>query len=283
MSFLLLEISALLVRLQAFLDCCKVRRSAFQLLPVPADQPACTMLCHNTPLTSGLFMHWTCIVLLTTCQAQECPCQAQEHSYFCRGSCHLASSDQARSGPSCTVRVQQGTQLFPWHTSHNPHPSEQDHVMCQGLRQGLFGNDADTGIVVATGLLAYTVRRRTLDDVMKMMAPAESAAAAVSRVVNTMRGKKAGDPDDDDDDLLVSNTVISLKDPLSGTRIQTAARSAPYTSDLCFALHWQVVLCLVPISCCCCIKAWLLCLAETLNTFSSALYCRLYLLHAVGL
>ncbi len=99
--------------------------------------------------------------------------------------------------------------------------------MCQGLQQRVFGSFADT--VVATGLMAYTVRRRTLDDVMKMMASAESAAAAVSRVVNTMRGRKAGDPDDDDDDLLVSNTVISLKDPLSGTRIQTAARSAPLT------------------------------------------------------
>ena len=40
-----------------------------------------------------------------------------------------------------------------------------------------------------------------------------------------MRGSKAGqDDDDDDDDLLISNTVISLKDPLSCTRIQKAAR-----------------------------------------------------------
>ena len=205
-------------------------------------------------------------MLLTTCQAQECSC-------FCRGHCQLASSDQAGSSWSCSVLVQQDIQLPPWHTSHKPHPSEQDCIMCQGLHQGVFGNDADTGVVVATGLLAYTVRRRTLDDVMKMMAPAESAAAAVSRVVNTMRGRKAGDPDDDDDDLLVSNTVISLKDPLSGTRIQTAARSAPHTPDLCFALHWQVFLCLVPHSCCCCIKTWLLCLAEALNIFLSALHC----------
>lgn len=85
-------------------------------------------------------------------------------------------------------------------------------------------------------LMAYTVRRRTLDDVMKMMAPAESAAAAVSRVVNTMRGRKAGDPDDDDDDLLVSNTVISLKDPLSGTRIQTAARFVGLSGIVAFDL-----------------------------------------------
>lgn len=56
-----------------------------------------------------------------------------------------------------------------------------------------------------------------------MMAPAESPASAVTRVSNTMHGRKAGE-DDGDDDLLVSNTVISLKDPLSGTRIQTAAR-----------------------------------------------------------
>lgn len=85
-------------------------------------------------------------------------------------------------------------------------------------------------------LMAYTVRRRTLDDVMKMMAPAESASAAVSRVVNTMRGRKAGDPDDDDDDLLVSNTVISLKDPLSGTRIQTAARFVGLSGIVAFDL-----------------------------------------------
>jgi len=142
-------------------------------------------------------------------------------------------------------------------------PSEQVRVLCQGLQRRVFRSDVDTGVVVATGLMAYTVRRRTLDEVMKMMAPAESAAAGVSRVVNTMRGRKAGDPDDDDDDLLVSNTVISLKDPLSGTRIQTAARSAPHPPDICFALHWQVFLCLVTHSCCCSTKTWLLCLAET--------------------
>ena len=56
-----------------------------------------------------------------------------------------------------------------------------------------------------------------------MMAAAESPAEAVTRVSNTMHGRKAGD-DIGDDDLLVSNTVISLKDPLSGTRIQSAAR-----------------------------------------------------------
>ena len=58
------------------------------------------------------------------------------------------------------------------------------------------------------------------------MAPAEDPATAVSRVASTMRGSKAGqdDDDDDDDDLLISNTVISLKDPLSCTRIQKAAR-----------------------------------------------------------
>ena len=205
----------------------------------------------------------------------------------CLGNRQLASSDQAGLGWSCNVLVQRGTQRSPWHTSHHLHPSEQLRVMCRGLKQRVFGSGADTDAVVATGLMAYTVRRRTLDDVMKMMAPAESAAAAVSRVVNTMRGRKAGDPDDDDDDLLVSNTVISLKDPLSGTRIQTAARSVPppppATSQICFALHWEVFLCLVPHSCCCCIKTWLLCLAETLKIFSSTVYCWLYLLHAVSL
>ena len=79
-------------------------------------------------------------------------------------------------------------------------------------------------LVCLAGLLAYTVRRRTVEDVKKMIAPAENPASAVSRVSNTMHGRKAGE-DDGDDDLLVSNTVISLKDPLSGTRIQTAARS----------------------------------------------------------
>ena len=72
-------------------------------------------------------------------------------------------------------------------------------------------------------MMAYTVRRRTVDEVKKMMAAAESPADAVTRVSNTMHGRKAGD-DVGDDDLLVSNTVISLKDPLSGTRIQYAAR-----------------------------------------------------------
>ena len=78
---------------------------------------------------------------------------------------------------------------------------------------------------VSAGIMAYTVRRRSVDDVKNMMAAAESPAAAVTRVVNTMHGRKAGDVDGDDD-LLVSNTVISLKDPLSGTRIQKAARSS---------------------------------------------------------
>ena len=71
--------------------------------------------------------------------------------------------------------------------------------------------------------MAYTVRRRTVEEVKNMMAAAERPADAVTRVINTMHGRKAGD-DDGDDDLLVSNTVISLRDPLSGTRIQTAAR-----------------------------------------------------------
>ena len=75
----------------------------------------------------------------------------------------------------------------------------------------------------AAGMMAYTARRKTVDEVKKMMAAAESPADAVTRVSNTMHGRKAGD-DVGDDDLLVSNTVISLKDPLSGTRIQYAAR-----------------------------------------------------------
>ena len=77
-----------------------------------------------------------------------------------------------------------------------------------------------------------------------MMVPAEAPAAAVSRVVNTMRGRKAGqeaDDDDDDDDLLISNTVISLKDPLSGTRIQIAARSAD-TRHVSLCCHITVTL-----------------------------------------
>ena len=63
-----------------------------------------------------------------------------------------------------------------------------------------------------------------MEAVKKMMAPAETPEAAVARVVSTLRGGKTGD-DGDDDDLLVSNTVISLKDPLSGTRVQVPARS----------------------------------------------------------
>lgn len=59
-----------------------------------------------------------------------------------------------------------------------------------------------------------------------MMAAPETPEAAVARVVSTLRGGKTGEDGDDDDDLLVSNTTISLKDPLSGTRIQTPARSA---------------------------------------------------------
>lgn len=71
--------------------------------------------------------------------------------------------------------------------------------------------------------MAYTVRRRSLEAVKKMMAPAETPEAAVTRVASVLRGSKTGE-EEDDDDLVISNTVISLKDPLSGTRIQVAAR-----------------------------------------------------------
>ena len=74
--------------------------------------------------------------------------------------------------------------------------------------------------------MAYIVRKRSIEAVKKLMAPPESPEAALARVISTLRGGKTGDngDDDDDDDLVVSNTTISLKDPLSGTRIQIPAR-----------------------------------------------------------
>ena len=86
---------------------------------------------------------------------------------------------------------------------------------------------------ISAGLVAYTVRKRSLEAVKKLMAPAETPEAAAARVVSTLRGGKTGEDGDDDDDLLVSNTVISLKDPLSGTRVQIPARSVTGTLPCC--------------------------------------------------
>ena len=77
--------------------------------------------------------------------------------------------------------------------------------------------------------MAYTVRKRSVEAVKKLMAPTETPEAALARVISTLRGGKTGDNGDDDDDLVVSNTTISLKDPLSGTRIQIPARCVAST------------------------------------------------------
>ena len=121
---------------------------------------------------------------------------------------------------------------------YSPHPHSYKHArtQCQHhecpqyqpLSEAQIACHPCCSIKNAAGMMAYTVRRRTVEEVKKLMAAAESPADAVTRVFNTMHGRKAGD-ENGDDDLLVSNTVISLKDPLSGTRIQYAARLLPDT------------------------------------------------------
>ena len=69
----------------------------------------------------------------------------------------------------------------------------------------------------------YTARRRTTEEVKRMMAPAESVEAAIDRVSHQGGGGAKHD-EHDDDDFVIDNTVVSLMDPLGGMRITTPAR-----------------------------------------------------------
>eukprot|EP00191_Tetraselmis_sp_GSL018_P003780 CAMPEP_0177597016 /NCGR_PEP_ID=MMETSP0419_2-20121207/11466_1 /TAXON_ID=582737 /ORGANISM="Tetraselmis sp., Strain GSL018" /LENGTH=857 /DNA_ID=CAMNT_0019089117 /DNA_START=251 /DNA_END=2821 /DNA_ORIENTATION=- len=70
-------------------------------------------------------------------------------------------------------------------------------------------------------LMLALVRRRTLKDVQSMMAPTESLGDAVARVRQAVCGTGG---DDDDDDIVTLSTVLSLKCPLTGLRVQRPAR-----------------------------------------------------------
>ncbi|EFN55528.1 hypothetical protein CHLNCDRAFT_52345 [Chlorella variabilis] len=67
-------------------------------------------------------------------------------------------------------------------------------------------------------LMMHLARRRTMEQVKALMAAPEGLEEAVARVRRQVAG------DDSDDDLLVSHQVVSLKDPMSGQRIQVPAR-----------------------------------------------------------
>lgn len=69
-----------------------------------------------------------------------------------------------------------------------------------------------------------------------MMAPAETAAAATTRMVAAVGG---GSVADDDDDILHAETLpLSLRDPMSNSRIRRAARIVGAKSPRAFDLDY---------------------------------------------
>lgn len=101
-----------------------------------------------------------------------------------------------------------------------------------------------------------------VQEVVAMMAPQETAAAATARVAAAVGGGGAGGvgDDDDDDDILHSETLpLSLRDPMSNTRIRRAARivgaKSPRAFDLDYFLEsakrsrkWQCPITCAPVS-----------------------------------
>lgn len=71
-------------------------------------------------------------------------------------------------------------------------------------------------------------KRRSLDDVKLLMLPEESLGQSLERLHNFMRGGATGDNTDaridDDDSILIAHQVMSLKDPITNTRMTIPAR-----------------------------------------------------------
>lgn len=63
-----------------------------------------------------------------------------------------------------------------------------------------------------------------LTGVQALMQPPESLKTAVERVKGHLKGAGTAGDDDDDADVIMVNTVITLKDPLTGTRMAQPAR-----------------------------------------------------------
>ncbi|KAI3425891.1 hypothetical protein D9Q98_007864 [Chlorella vulgaris] len=85
-------------------------------------------------------------------------------------------------------------------------------------RNSLVATAAEGGTWVLTLQLA---RKRSLAEVKGLMAAPEPLCEATARVRRQVSG---GNGDESDEDLLVSHQVVSLKDPMSGQRMQVPAR-----------------------------------------------------------
>ena len=71
-----------------------------------------------------------------------------------------------------------------------------------------------------------------------MMAPAETAAAATARMVAAVGGGSVAGDDDDDDILHAETLPLSLRDPMSNSRIRRAARIVGAKSPRAFDLDY---------------------------------------------
>ncbi|KAG2484222.1 hypothetical protein HYH03_016957 [Edaphochlamys debaryana] len=78
-------------------------------------------------------------------------------------------------------------------------------------------------------LLALLMRRRSAEEVRALMKPPLSRADAVERVKQQLRG-------DDDDEVQTGTTVLSLRCPLTGSRVRTPGRFAEVAGLACFDL-----------------------------------------------
>ncbi|KAK9909295.1 hypothetical protein WJX75_000109 [Coccomyxa subellipsoidea] len=74
-------------------------------------------------------------------------------------------------------------------------------------------------------VMVQLAQRRTLDEVKALMAPPETVQAALQRVVRQTRGVK-GEGDESDDEVEIGRTVVSLRCPMSGSRMRVPARFA---------------------------------------------------------
>ncbi|KAK9817204.1 hypothetical protein WJX72_011055 [[Myrmecia] bisecta] len=74
-------------------------------------------------------------------------------------------------------------------------------------------------------MVVRIVRKLSMEEVKAMMHAPETMEQAVARVKSQVRGgKAAADGNDSDDDLITLSTIVSLKCPLSGSRIETPGR-----------------------------------------------------------
>ncbi|EIE20885.1 hypothetical protein COCSUDRAFT_48449 [Coccomyxa subellipsoidea C-169] len=95
-------------------------------------------------------------------------------------------------------------------------------VMCSQGRNRLWVSVMESRSFCVMVQLA---QRRTMDEVKALMAPPETEQAALKRVVRQTRGVK-GEGDESDDEVEIGRTVVSLRCPMSGSRMRVPARFA---------------------------------------------------------